>query len=339
MVDVVERPEPVFVIEPRTAPEWGLFAYHIGNRHQPLMITDRALVCPDVPGVELLLQQQHDPAYARAMLPFTPGDGRSRGHQHSTERPADRLSRLLALLHLCDSLFPIGGFAYSDGLEAATASRRDRRRRRRSAAGWTSVSTRRSAGSDGPTVLAGLVARSASSDWDALAALDEEITALRPSSAARRASRAMGLRLLTTWQALLPGCRGSATLLARARDGRDRPGAAGRVCGGVRVVRASTGATSVEAFAYTRLAATVSAAMRLMPIGQTEAHRAAGRDAGARAGGRRRDAGARRARRIVRAGDGHRRDDAAVPAFEAVSIVTDRSRIRGRGVRLVSPSS
>ena len=29
---------------------------------------------------------------------------------------------------------------------------------------------------------------------------------------------------------------------------------------------------SVEAFAYTRLSATVSAAMRLMPIGQTDAH-------------------------------------------------------------------
>lgn len=29
---------------------------------------------------------------------------------------------------------------------------------------------------------------------------------------------------------------------------------------------------SVEAFAYTRLAATISAAMRLMPIGQTDAH-------------------------------------------------------------------
>ena len=27
----------------------------------------------------------------------------------------------LELLHLCDSLFPIGGFAYSDGLERATS--------------------------------------------------------------------------------------------------------------------------------------------------------------------------------------------------------------------------
>src|SRR5262249_60943738 len=29
---------------------------------------------------------------------------------------------LVALLHICDSLFPIGGFGYSDGLEAATAA-------------------------------------------------------------------------------------------------------------------------------------------------------------------------------------------------------------------------
>lgn len=29
---------------------------------------------------------------------------------------------LLALLHVSDSLFPIGGFGYADGLEAATAA-------------------------------------------------------------------------------------------------------------------------------------------------------------------------------------------------------------------------
>ena len=71
VVTVVERPEPVFVIEPRSAQEWALYAYHIGNRHQPVMITDRALVCPDVPGVAQLLQQQHVP-HVQAMLPFTP---------------------------------------------------------------------------------------------------------------------------------------------------------------------------------------------------------------------------------------------------------------------------
>jgi urease accessory protein len=71
VVSIIERAEPVFVVEPRTPQEWALFAYHIGNRHQPVMITGAALVCPDVPGVEQLLQQHRMP-YARATQPFTP---------------------------------------------------------------------------------------------------------------------------------------------------------------------------------------------------------------------------------------------------------------------------
>src|SRR5215472_16082193 len=42
VVSVVARAEPVFVIEPRDPREWALFAYHIGNRHQPLMIAGGA---------------------------------------------------------------------------------------------------------------------------------------------------------------------------------------------------------------------------------------------------------------------------------------------------------
>jgi urease accessory protein len=80
VVAVVERPEPVFVIEPRSAPEWALYAYHIGNRHQPVMITAGSIVCPDAPGVEQLLHQQHIP-HTRAMLPFTPAVTGA-GHHH-----------------------------------------------------------------------------------------------------------------------------------------------------------------------------------------------------------------------------------------------------------------
>jgi urease accessory protein len=80
VVAVVERPEPVFVIEPQSPPDWARYAYHIGNRHQPVMITDRSIVCPDVPGVEQLLQQQHIP-YSRSMLPFTPATAVT-GHHH-----------------------------------------------------------------------------------------------------------------------------------------------------------------------------------------------------------------------------------------------------------------
>jgi urease accessory protein UreE len=82
VVSLIERPEPVFVIEPRTAPEWALFAYHIGNRHQPVMITEAALVCPDAPGVEPLLQQHHMP-YVRATLAFTPATTVAGHHTHA----------------------------------------------------------------------------------------------------------------------------------------------------------------------------------------------------------------------------------------------------------------
>ena len=79
VVVVVERPQPVFVIEPRTPQEWGLYAYYIGNRHQPLMITETAIVCPDVDGVEQLLEQQRIP-FARRTLPFTPATSAA-GHR------------------------------------------------------------------------------------------------------------------------------------------------------------------------------------------------------------------------------------------------------------------
>src|SRR5215813_10428934 len=79
VVVVVERPEPVFLIEPRSPQEWGLYAYHIGNRHQPLMISGTGIVCPDVAGVEQLLEQQRIP-FARAMLAFTPATAGASHH-------------------------------------------------------------------------------------------------------------------------------------------------------------------------------------------------------------------------------------------------------------------
>ena len=71
VVVVVERPERAFFISPRTPQEWALFAYHIGNRHQPMMLTDGAIVCPEVAGVEQLLEQQRIP-FTHTMIPFTP---------------------------------------------------------------------------------------------------------------------------------------------------------------------------------------------------------------------------------------------------------------------------
>ena len=117
---------------------------------------------------------------------------------------------LLLLLHLCDSLFPIGGFGYSDGLEAATSS--GAVVTAADLAGWLDVCLEETIGrSDGPAVLGAWTAVMAR-DWDGLAALDREVTALRPSSAVRRSTRAMGLRLLTTWHCLHDDARLSAVL-------------------------------------------------------------------------------------------------------------------------------
>ena len=91
VVTVVEQEEPVLVVEPRTASEWALFAYAIGNSHQPLMVTDTAIVCPDVLGMEQVLQH-HDIPFRRSMSRFTPASvGASPyapGHRHGFE--ADR---------------------------------------------------------------------------------------------------------------------------------------------------------------------------------------------------------------------------------------------------------
>jgi urease accessory protein len=175
---------------------------------------------------------------------------------------------LVALLHLCDSLFPIGAFGYSEGLEAAASS--GHIRTPGDLGEWLDVCLAQSiGGADGPAVLRAWAAFNRG-DWPTLAVLDAETHALRPSSGARRSSRAMGLRLVTTWSTLYPaGALGE--LLARAHGpeaGPTLPVAFGCVCASVGVDQRDAAA----AFAYTRLASTISAAMRVMSIGQTDAH-------------------------------------------------------------------
>jgi urease accessory protein len=80
VVRVREAEEDVFVIRPATPQEWAWDAYHIGNRHQPLMIAGDELICPRVPGMEQLLAQLRIPCVA-ARRPFTPAIARV-GHDH-----------------------------------------------------------------------------------------------------------------------------------------------------------------------------------------------------------------------------------------------------------------
>jgi urease accessory protein len=175
---------------------------------------------------------------------------------------------LVALLHLCDSLFPIGAFGYSDGLEAATSSGLVRTPGDLRA--WLDVCLDETIGrTDGPALLRAWTAFG-NRDWSTLDTLDREIVALRPSSSARHSTRAMGLRLITTWHSLYPD-RGLEEVLDLTR--RKSFGPALPVAFGCVAASAGAGKTDAAmAFAYTRLASTISAAMRLMPIGQTDAH-------------------------------------------------------------------
>jgi len=84
VVRVVEREEPMLVVRPKDHREWGVFAYHIGNSHQPVMIADDALVCPDALGMDELLKYHAIP-FLREHRKFTPL-GQVSDHQHQLIR-------------------------------------------------------------------------------------------------------------------------------------------------------------------------------------------------------------------------------------------------------------
>lgn len=170
----------------------------------------------------------------------------------------------LALLQVCDSLFPLGSFAHSDGLEAAVAagsvtSGSDLK-------GWLQATLVVALTDAECPAVRDAHAAALAKDFASLADIDAEMDALRGSASGRSASRAMGTRLLGTWQHIRPSTLVQAAIEARARY--TFPVAFAVVC-------ASSGAgleDALESYCYARLAATVSAAMRLMSIGQHEAH-------------------------------------------------------------------
>jgi urease accessory protein UreE len=57
IVAVIEAHEPVYVMKPKTPQEFAYFAYHVGNRHQVLMIGSEELVFLQNPAVRSLLEQ------------------------------------------------------------------------------------------------------------------------------------------------------------------------------------------------------------------------------------------------------------------------------------------
>jgi urease accessory protein UreE len=80
IVEVREASEPVYVIRPRTPQEWAYYAYHVGNRHQQVMIGASELIFPRSPAVRSLLEQLHAD-FTTDERPFTAAIAQV-GHSH-----------------------------------------------------------------------------------------------------------------------------------------------------------------------------------------------------------------------------------------------------------------
>ena len=170
--------------------------------------------------------------------------------------------QLLQTLQLMDSFFPVGAFAYSDGLETAAA------------AGHVADAETLQQWMDhfidavfvpceGLALVKAMAALQAS-DHEALRELDIELTAIRPARAVRAASTGVGKRLLAAYASI---CRDDKfDALCRLLP----HGNAAIAYGLVFFHRGIPPSEAVLAFGYNRLAGIVSAGLRLISIGQQQ---------------------------------------------------------------------
>jgi len=166
-------------------------------------------------------------------------------------------------LQLTDSFFPVGAFAYSDGLETATAN--GTVHDAESLKIWiTHFLENVFVPCDGLALLKCAEAFRLN-DLPAICAIDDELTAIKPSAAVRNASRSVGKRLLAAYSDIsrdpsfaaivetLPQCNApvayALVMSHRGIDCRD----------------------ALLAFGYSRMAGIVSAGLRLISMGQQQA--------------------------------------------------------------------
>jgi len=80
VVTIQEAPEAVYVVRPKTPQEWAYYAYHVGNRHQQVMIGETELIFLQNPAVRSVLEQLHIHFHTDTR-PFTAALA-SVGHSH-----------------------------------------------------------------------------------------------------------------------------------------------------------------------------------------------------------------------------------------------------------------
>jgi urease accessory protein len=170
--------------------------------------------------------------------------------------------RFIRSLQLVDSFFPVGAFAYSDGLETAAANVRVRDAA--SLNGWMKHFLENVFVPCEGLALVKCMFAMKENDFDTLCSVDEELTAIRPAAEVRAASTAVGKRLLSLYASL--DDRGSEPWKSVTLPHANAAAAYALIffhCG----IDEHTGAL---AFGYNRLTGIVSAALRLISLGQQQ---------------------------------------------------------------------
>jgi len=165
-------------------------------------------------------------------------------------------------LQLTDAFFPVGAFAYSDGLEHAAAQ--GRVHDAATLAEWMEHFREMVFLPCEGLALMKCMTALKRNQFDELIRIDEELTAIRPGSAVRAASAGVGKRLLSLYSSIcgdktfssfvqrLPQCNAAAAYAVVFFHAglQEREGAL--------------------AFGYNRLAGIVSAGLRLIPMGHQQ---------------------------------------------------------------------
>ncbi len=176
------------------------------------------------------------------------------------------LHQWLQIMQICDSFFPVGAFSYSEGLESAVSDDlvTDGASLQKWLSSWCEHSFRSFEG-------LGLIYQMQAwhdENWDQLCHMDQEITALQPSSFTRSSSRTLGKRLLRTCLPMYPDQ--GLELLSEKIENNSLPGNAITMYAAVFGVIELDEEQALLSYAYMRLASMISSALRLISIGQQE---------------------------------------------------------------------
>jgi urease accessory protein len=170
-------------------------------------------------------------------------------------------SQFVHTLQLMDSFFPVGAFAYSDGLEtaAATGDVCDAQ----SLANWLDHYINAVFVPCDGLALFKCARAIRRSDWPTVRSIDEELTAIKPSAEVRASSIAVGRRLLGMYASLRGG---ELRIFIEGLPRCNAPVAYG-------IALSHVGLEDGElmlAYGHSRITGIISSALRLIPIGQQQ---------------------------------------------------------------------